>query len=305
MLPTSCLQTSQDRPDRWEIREAEDPDGSARDEESMPPPSLQPGSASLGPAAASEGISANTEGSGAGGTERGGAVAAFNQLQENLAREGDLAGLRLAAAQLLQSSARGIIGSKQSNRPAGDSGGAAAYERQKKMDQTGTPKSQKQGLVSDECSAAPSVSRSRNPPPIAPSRAAVAHVDFEADERRLFEIFDSDNTGKISMADLQNIAKDMGIPLSDEALSDLIEGADKDGDGEIDEEEFKYLLAEYGQQRSQPVREEPAGKGEDSFLDLEIQRGPTDYSNQRGHGGLQCAAFCYQLNTSGGIFRLS
>jgi hypothetical protein len=176
---------------------------------------------------------------------------------------------------------------------------------QKKMDQTGTPKSQKQGLVSDECSAAPSVSRSRNPPPIAPSRAAVAHVDFEADERRLFEIFDSDNTGKISMADLQNIAKDMGIPLSDEALSDLIEGADKDGDGEIDEEEFKYLLAEYGQQRSQPVREEPAGKGEDSFLDLEIQRGPTDYSNQRGHGGLQCAAFCYQLNTSGGIFRLS
>merc|ERR1740138_1821615 len=53
-----------------------------------------------------------------------------------------------------------------------------------------------------------------------------------------FALYDEDETGKISFANLQRVAKELGERMSDEA--------DRDGDGEINEEEFLALMKEVG-----------------------------------------------------------
>ncbi|KAK4988870.1 Calcium-binding component of the spindle pole body (SPB) half-bridge [Elasticomyces elasticus] len=55
---------------------------------------------------------------------------------------------------------------------------------------------------------------------------------------RAFDLFDADGKGKISLADLRRVARELGEGLQEEELVAMIEEFDMDGDGSIDREEF-------------------------------------------------------------------
>ena len=57
-----------------------------------------------------------------------------------------------------------------------------------------------------------------------------------------FSLFDSDHTGKIGMRSMRRIARELGENLSEEELQAMIDEFDRDQDGEINEEEFNYIM---------------------------------------------------------------
>ena len=48
-----------------------------------------------------------------------------------------------------------------------------------------------------------------------------------------FHFFDDDDTGKISFRNLKRVARELGENMTDEELQEMIDEADRDGDGEI------------------------------------------------------------------------
>merc|ERR1719492_24971 len=59
---------------------------------------------------------------------------------------------------------------------------------------------------------------------------------------KAFRLFDDDETGKISFKNLKQVAKEMGERMTDEELQEMIDEADRDGDGEVNEEEFLRIM---------------------------------------------------------------
>jgi len=63
---------------------------------------------------------------------------------------------------------------------------------------------------------------------------------------KVFALFDEDETGKISFRNLKNISKELGESLTDDELQEMIEEADRDGDGLINPEEFYRVMRKRG-----------------------------------------------------------
>merc|ERR1740121_683106 len=59
---------------------------------------------------------------------------------------------------------------------------------------------------------------------------------------KAFRLFDDDETGKISFNNLKRVAKELGERMTDEELQEMIDEADRDGDGEVNEEEFLRIM---------------------------------------------------------------
>ena len=59
---------------------------------------------------------------------------------------------------------------------------------------------------------------------------------------KAFRLFDDDETGKISFKNLKRVAKELGENMTDEELQEMIDEADRDGDGEVNEEEFFRIM---------------------------------------------------------------
>ena len=59
---------------------------------------------------------------------------------------------------------------------------------------------------------------------------------------KAFKLFDEDNSGKISLRNLRRVARELGENLSDDELQAMIDEFDKDGDGEINEQEFLNIM---------------------------------------------------------------
>ena len=59
---------------------------------------------------------------------------------------------------------------------------------------------------------------------------------------KAFRLFDDDETGKISFKNLKRVAKELGENMTDEELQEMIDEADRDGDGEINEDEFLRIM---------------------------------------------------------------
>jgi len=68
--------------------------------------------------------------------------------------------------------------------------------------------------------------------------------DDNAEEEMLeaFRVFDTDGNGSITADELRQIFNNLGEKLTDEEISDMIQEADKDGDGEINYQEFVNMM---------------------------------------------------------------
>ncbi len=55
-------------------------------------------------------------------------------------------------------------------------------------------------------------------------------------------MFDDDDTGAISFKNLKRVAKELGENLTDEELQEMIDEADRDGNGVIDQDEFLRIM---------------------------------------------------------------
>ncbi|XP_011501553.1 PREDICTED: caltractin-like [Ceratosolen solmsi marchali] len=70
----------------------------------------------------------------------------------------------------------------------------------------------------------------------------MAEKDSKDEVLKAFRLFDDDHTGKISFKNLKRVAKELGENLTDEELQEMIDEADKDGDGEVSQEEFLRIM---------------------------------------------------------------
>mgnify|MGYP003940734605 FL=1 len=59
---------------------------------------------------------------------------------------------------------------------------------------------------------------------------------------KAFRLFDDDETGKISFKNLKRVAKELGENMTDDEIQEMIDEADRDGDGEVNEEEFFRIM---------------------------------------------------------------
>ena len=57
-----------------------------------------------------------------------------------------------------------------------------------------------------------------------------------------FRLFDDDETGQISLIDLRRVAQDLGESMTDEELKEMIDEADQDGNGVVNEEVFLSVM---------------------------------------------------------------
>ncbi|XP_077998106.1 centrin-3 [Glandiceps talaboti] len=59
---------------------------------------------------------------------------------------------------------------------------------------------------------------------------------------KAFRLFDDDDSGKISLRNLRRVARELGENMTDEELRAMIDEFDRDGDGEINEDEFVAIM---------------------------------------------------------------
>eukprot|EP01065_Artemidia_motanka_P019426 TRINITY_DN2308_c0_g1_i1.p2 TRINITY_DN2308_c0_g1~~TRINITY_DN2308_c0_g1_i1.p2 ORF type:complete len:198 (+),score=72.93 TRINITY_DN2308_c0_g1_i1:88-594(+) len=71
----------------------------------------------------------------------------------------------------------------------------------------------------------------------------ISERDPREEMQRAFQLFDDDNTGKITLKNLRRVARELGENMSDDELQAMIEEFDKDQDGEINEDEFVAIMA--------------------------------------------------------------
>ncbi|KAH8356982.1 caltractin [Drosophila serrata] len=70
----------------------------------------------------------------------------------------------------------------------------------------------------------------------------MAEKDTKEEILKAFRLFDDDETGKISFKNLKRVARELGETLSDEELREMIDEADLDNDGEVNQEEFLRIM---------------------------------------------------------------
>lgn len=66
--------------------------------------------------------------------------------------------------------------------------------------------------------------------------------DTREEIMKVFALFDDDQTGAITFRDLKRVANELGENLTDEELQEMIDEADRDGDGMINEDECVRVL---------------------------------------------------------------
>jgi Ca2+-binding EF-hand superfamily protein len=72
--------------------------------------------------------------------------------------------------------------------------------------------------------------------------ARINEKESKEDIRKVFRLFDEENTGYITAQNLKKIAKDLGETMEDIEIREMIERADTDGDGRITFEDFYSIM---------------------------------------------------------------
>ncbi|KAL3802344.1 hypothetical protein HJC23_007169 [Cyclotella cryptica] len=68
--------------------------------------------------------------------------------------------------------------------------------------------------------------------------------DSKEDIQKIFELFDDDKTGYISLQNLKRVANELGEPMNEAELLEMIERADTDQDGQISPDEFFKIMTQ-------------------------------------------------------------
>jgi centrin-1 len=72
--------------------------------------------------------------------------------------------------------------------------------------------------------------------------AKVGDTDSREDINKVFNLFDVDGKGRITLRDLKRVAKELGESMSDAELLEMVERADRDGDSEITQDDFFLIM---------------------------------------------------------------
>lgn len=67
--------------------------------------------------------------------------------------------------------------------------------------------------------------------------------DSKEDILKVFNLFDDDQTGYITLQNLKRVAKELGETMTDAELLEMIERADSDQDGQISPDEFYAIMS--------------------------------------------------------------
>ncbi|CAK0868461.1 unnamed protein product [Prorocentrum cordatum] len=70
----------------------------------------------------------------------------------------------------------------------------------------------------------------------------ILNRDPKGEILKAFRLFDDDETGKISFKNLERVAKELGERMTDEELQEMIDEADRDGGGGVNEEELLRIM---------------------------------------------------------------
>merc|ERR1712232_1068931 len=76
--------------------------------------------------------------------------------------------------------------------------------------------------------------------------AKMGEKDSREDIEKVFKLFDDDSTTKITFKNLARVAEELGETIDDEELQDMINQADRDGDGAINADEFYRIMKKKG-----------------------------------------------------------
>ena len=72
--------------------------------------------------------------------------------------------------------------------------------------------------------------------------AKMGERDSREEIMKAFRLFDDDETGRISFKNLKRVAKELGENMTDEELQEMIDEADRDGDGEVNEDITRHAI---------------------------------------------------------------
>ncbi len=72
--------------------------------------------------------------------------------------------------------------------------------------------------------------------------ARISDRNTRDDLRRVFNLFDDDRKGSISVDDLRRVARELGEEISEEELREIVQRADLDGDKQLSFEDFYNVM---------------------------------------------------------------
>ena len=70
----------------------------------------------------------------------------------------------------------------------------------------------------------------------------IGDTDSAEDINKVFDLFDTDGKGRITLTDLQRVARELGENMSEAELLEMVERADRDGDNQITREDFYQIM---------------------------------------------------------------
>merc|ERR1719169_374342 len=70
----------------------------------------------------------------------------------------------------------------------------------------------------------------------------ILNKDPKDDLVKAFRLFDDDKTGFVTFKNLKRVAKETNQTLTDDELQQMLDDADRDGDGQLNEDEFLRMM---------------------------------------------------------------